>query len=936
MKNQIIIRGARTHNLKDIDVTLPRNKLVVITGMSGSGKSSLAFDTIYAEGQRRYVESLSAYARQFLDQMDKPDVDVIEGLSPAVSVEQKSTSHNPRSTVGTVTEIFDYLRLLFARAGRPYCYQCGKPIEKQTIPQIVERLQQFHHDKRIYLLAPIIQDRKGEHQKELDQLKAMGFARVKINGELWDLGEPIKLDKKRKHSIDVVIDRFAINEDHRSRLHESLETAFQLGQGHARIDFLDDKRRVAKSELISINNACGDCGISYPKIEPQMFSFNSPQGACQHCDGLGELMYVDEQLVVPNDRLSIKSGAIVPWFGKKSNYYQSLLEAVAKTHKFKLDTPFYKLSNKIKKVIFEGASDYMKIKAGRYSYEGFFEGVKTNIMRRYEETDSDWMRGELSKFMSYQTCPKCQGNRLKQESLHILISKKSIGDVSALSVAKLSDFFQKLKLTKTETAIATPIVKEIQARLGFLLNVGLNYLTLDRKSHTLSGGEAQRIRLATQIGSALVGVTYVLDEPSIGLHQRDNDRLIETLKGLRDVGNTVLVVEHDEDTILAADYLLDLGPRAGVHGGEVVYAGPVKGVLRQKESLTGAYLSGKKSIEVPKKRRKGQQLALKIKSASVNNLQSVNVDFPLGKFICVTGVSGSGKSSLINDTLYPALMHALHDSKMRIGHHKGIQNHEAIDKVINIDQSPIGRTPRSNPATYTGLFTPIRELFSQTPEAKARGYKPGRFSFNVKGGRCDTCDGDGLIRIEMHFLPDVFVKCEVCQGKRFNSETLSIFYRGKNIADVLKMTVEDALAFFTNIPTIHRRLETLNRVGLGYIELGQAATTLSGGEAQRIKLSRELAKRSTGKTVYIMDEPTTGLHYEDVKQLLEVLNELVDQGNTAIIIEHNLHVVKVADHIIDLGPEGGDGGGMIVATGTPEQVSKNKKSYTGHYLKTVI
>lgn len=936
MIEAIYIKGARTHNLKNIDVRLPRNKLCVITGMSGSGKSSLAFDTIYAEGQRRYVESLSAYARQFLEQMDKPDVDLIEGLSPAVSVEQKSSSHNPRSTVGTVTEIYDYFRLLFARIGKPFCYHCGRPIEKQTISQIIERLLLFHNNRRINILAPIVSRRKGEHQRDLDRVKAQGFVRVKIDGELKDLAEEIRLDKKKKHTIEVVVDRFRITDEQRSRLSESLEVAFHLGDGLARVDFLDEHRRAVNSELLSIKNACVQCGISYPKIEPQMFSFNSPQGACPHCDGLGELMYVDENLVVPNDRLSINQGAIVPWYGKKTNYYQALLEAAAQEYGFSLDTPFYKLPASIREKLFEGTSDYLRIKTGRYCYDSFFEGIKNNLMRRYEETDSDWMRGEIAKYMSYQHCPKCGGSRLRRESRFIRIADHNIAEVTALPITKILKFVTTLKLKEGEREIAGRIIKEISDRLGFLLNVGLGYLTLDRKTHTLSGGEAQRIHLATQIGSALVGVTYVLDEPSIGLHHRDTDRLIATLKKLRDVGNTVIVVEHDEDTIRAADYVLDLGPKAGIHGGKVVYAGPVGGILKNENSLTGAYLSHKKVIEVPGVRRKGSGKYLILRGARQNNLKNITVKFPLGKFICITGVSGSGKSSLVNDTLYPALMHKLHGSRMRIGKHKDILHAEEIDKVINIDQSPIGRTPRSNPATYTGLFTHIRDLFSDLPESKARGYKAGRFSFNVKGGRCDSCDGDGLIRIEMHFLPDVFVMCEVCGGKRFNGETLSIYYKGKNIADVLKMTVDEAYEFFKNIPSIRRKCETLFRVGLGYIELGQAATTLSGGEAQRIKLSRELSKRSTGRTMYILDEPTTGLHFEDVKMLLDVLNELVDKGNTVIVIEHNLHVAKVADHIIDLGPEGGDGGGKIVAAGTPEEVATKKSSHTAKFLKKLL
>lgn len=936
MKDQIVIKGARTHNLKNINVSIPRNKLVVITGMSGSGKSSLAFDTIYAEGQRRYVESLSAYARQFLDRMDKPDVDAIEGLSPAVSVEQKNTSHNPRSTVGTVTEIYDYLRLLFARIGKPYCYECGKPIEKQSVPEIVEKLLLFKKGARIYVLAPVISDRKGEHQKELERLLAMGFARVKVNGEILDLTDKIQLDKKKKHDIDVMVDRMVVEEQNRTRLSESLETALSLAQGLAKIDYLDGERRVLQTEIISVNNACISCGISYPNIEPQMFSFNSPQGACSHCDGLGELMYVDESLVVPNEDLSINQGAIVPWYGKKTNYYQSLLEALAAAHKFSLDDPYRKLNKSIRKVLFEGTSEFLKIKTGRQSFEGFFEGISNNLMRRYRETDSDWMRGEISRFMSYQTCPICAGMRLRKESLSIRIDKLNVGEVSKLSVIKASQFFAALNLGTMQSKIATPILKEIQARLKFLVNVGLNYLTMDRKSHTLSGGEAQRIRLATQIGSALVGVTYVLDEPSIGLHQRDNDKLIETLKGLRDIGNTVLVVEHDEDTILAADYVLDLGPRAGVHGGELVFSGVQNELLKAKNSLTAEYLTHKKSIPVPKKRRSGSGHLLSLKGASENNLKNVDVSFPLGQFICVTGVSGSGKSTLINDTVYPALMQKLHGAKIKAGSHKSLKGDEHIDKVINIDQTPIGRTPRSNPATYTGVFNHIRDLFTETQEAKARGYKPGRFSFNVVGGRCETCSGDGVIKIEMHFLPDVYVKCEVCHGKRFNPDTLSVYFKGKNISDVLHMTVEDAQDFFKNIPSIERKLQTLLRVGLGYIELGQAATTLSGGEAQRIKLSRELAKRSTGKTLYILDEPTTGLHFEDVAQLLSVLNELADSGNTVLVIEHNMHVIKNADTIVDLGPEGGDEGGRIIAEGSPAEICKTKGSYTGKYLKSYL
>ena len=936
MLDHIFVKGARTHNLKNIDVKIPRNKLVVISGLSGSGKSSLAFDTIYAEGQRRYVESLSAYARQFLDQMDKPDVDAIEGLSPAVSVEQKNASHNPRSTVGTTTEIYDYLRLLFARIGTSYCYRCGDPIERQSITQIVDQLFQSETE-RLYILAPIVSFQKGEHQKEFSRLKALGFARVKVDGEPRDLSEEILLDKKKKHDIDVIVDRLKITGDNRQRLTESLETAMNLGEGVCRVEFVDEKQNVKVSQLLSTSNACVKCKISYPKIEPQLFSFNSPQGACENCNGLGELMSVDEDLVVPNPSLSINDGAIVPWYGKKTNYYQNLLESLAKEYDFSLDTPFQKLPKKIQTIIFEGSPHYLRIKTERHSYTGFFEGVKHNLMRRYKETDSDWMRGEIVKFMSEEACLTCKGARLKNLSLHIKISEKNIAELTNFSVEKIFEFFQKTKFTQKQQEIAKQILREITVRLEFLKNVGLNYLTLSRKSHTLSGGEAQRIRLATQIGSALVGVTYILDEPSIGLHQRDNDRLISTLKSLRDMGNTVIVVEHDEDTIKTADYIIDLGPRSGIHGGHLVYAGLVPGILKDKNSLTGQYLSGEKTIEVPPSRRNGGGEILKLTGAHENNLKNIDVEFPLGKFICITGVSGSGKSTLINHTLYPVLMRNLYKSKIRIGRHKNfIVKEKSVDKVINIDQSPIGRTPRSNPATYTGLFAPIRELFSALPESKARGYKAGRFSFNVRGGRCDHCEGDGVIRIEMHFLPDVFVRCEVCDGKRFNRETLEICFKGKNITQVLEMSVEESLEFFHNIPSIQKKCLTLSHVGLGYIHLGQAATTLSGGEAQRIKLARELSKRSTGKTIYFLDEPTTGLHYEDVKYLLKVLSEFVDQGNTVIVIEHNLHVIKTADHIIDLGPEGGDGGGMIVAQGTPEKVAQNKNSYTGRYLRGML
>lgn len=937
MLSDIVIRGARTHNLKNINVEIPRNKLVVITGLSGSGKSSLAFDTIYAEGQRRYVESLSAYARQFLEMMDKPDVDVIEGLSPAVSVEQKSASHNPRSTVGTTTEIYDYLRLLFARIGKPSCYQCGKPIESQTVTQITDNLLAGRSGKRIYILSPVVSDKKGEHQKEIDRLRQMGFARAKINGEIVELERPVNLDKKKKHSIAVVVDRLVVSNENRQRMAESLENAIGMAQGLCEIDVLGEDRKILASDILSTINACVTCNISYPKIEPQLFSFNSPQGACPECNGLGELMSVDEDLVVPNDTVSINRGAIVPWFGKKTNYYQNLLEALAGAHKFDLNEPFNRLPQKIRRIIFDGVDGFLKIRSEKHSYTGFFEGVKENLMRRYRETDSEWMRGEIAKFMSAQSCPSCAGTRLKKQSLSIKVAGLNIAELTDMPVLRMKEFFLSLPLDEKEKEIAKQINREILARLTFLVNVGLNYLTLSRKSQTLSGGEAQRIRLATQIGSALVGVTYVLDEPSIGLHQRDNDRLIETLKNLRDVGNTVIVVEHDEDTILNADHVIDIGPGSGVHGGELVYSGLVAGLQKCKSSLTGQYLRGQKEIPVPHQRRKGSGRAIEVSGARENNLKNIQVRFPLGQFICVTGVSGSGKSTLVNGILYPAILRQLHQSKQRIGRHGQVSfDRDAVDKCIHIDQSPIGRTPRSNPATYTGLFTHIRDLFAVLPEAKSRGYRAGRFSFNVRGGRCERCQGDGVIRIAMHFLPDVYVKCEECHGRRFNRETQEIFYRGKNICDVLGMSVEEALSFFQNIPSVRKKCETLFRVGLGYIQLGQAATTLSGGEAQRIKLSRELSKRSSGKTVYFLDEPTTGLHFEDVRQLLDVLSELVDQGNTVVVIEHNLHVIKVADHIIDLGPEGGEGGGAVVATGTPEEVVKNRASLTGKYLKLFL
>ncbi|MBI2340408.1 MAG: excinuclease ABC subunit UvrA [Deltaproteobacteria bacterium] len=931
----IYIKGARQHNLKNIDVEIPRNKLVVITGLSGSGKSSLAFDTIYAEGQRRYVESLSAYARQFLEQMGKPDVDLIEGLSPAISIDQKAASHNPRSTVGTVTEIYDYLRLLYARVGRAFCYKCGKPISSQTISQMVDQVAGLPEGAKINLLSPIVRLRKGEYHKELDQLKKEGFARVKIDGVTHELSEKIDLEKKKKHTIDLIVDRLVVKKGLEARLADSFETALKYGEGLAKVEVIGDDATL----LFSTRNACVDCGVSYPSIEPQMFSFNSPQGACPACDGLGTKMFFDPELVIPNPNLSLREGAIAPWAGKTTLYYASILQALAKHYKFDIYTPFKDLPKKIQETILFGSGNeeiqfsYDKGE-GRHYYTAPFEGVVASLSRRYQETDSDWIREEMEKFMNIQPCAGCSGSRLKPESLSILLDNRNIYETTKLTTEQARDFLKGLKLSKKEGTIARRILKEIDERLSFLVNVGLDYLTLDRTSATLAGGEAQRIRLATQIGSMLVGVLYILDEPSIGLHQRANSRLIATLKKLRDLGNSVLVVEHDEETMRNADHIIDMGPGAGIHGGEIVAEGTPADIIRNRRSLTGQYLAGKKSIPTPKKRRPPSNRRLVLRGASCNNLKNIDVEFPLGLFIGITGVSGSGKSSLINDTLYPALAQRLYGSRMVAGKHKTIEGIELVDKIINIDQSPIGRTPRSNPATYTGLFTHIRDLFCQLPESKARGYRPGRYSFNVKGGRCEACEGDGVIKIEMHFLPDVYVECEVCHGKRYNRETLEIQYKGKNIAEILSMTVEQAFDFLRNIPVIKAKLETLKEVGLDYIELGQSATTLSGGEAQRIKLARELSKRSTGKTIYILDEPTTGLHFDDILKLLNVLNKLVEGGNTVIVIEHNLDVVKSADYIIDLGPEGGAKGGEVIAIGTPEQIAACRTSYTGQFLKS--
>jgi excinuclease ABC subunit A len=932
----INIKGAREHNLKDLHLTLPREKLVVITGLSGSGKSSLAFDTIYAEGQRRYVESLSAYARQFLELMEKPDIDSIDGLSPAISIEQKTSSRNPRSTVGTVTEIYDYLRLLYARIGRVSCYGCGREITSQTVQHIVDQVQSIPVGKKIMIMSPIARGRKGEFKKEILDMKRKGFVRVRIDGEVRSLDEEITLDKKFKHTLEIVVDRLVIKEKMGKRLADSVETALTHGEGSIVVSIIEEEEL-----LFSEKFACSYCNISYPELEPRLFSFNNPQGACSKCDGLGIKMVIDPELVVPDDSLSIRDGALKPWEKRSSIYYHQMLDTISAHFKFKLNTPFNKLTKKIQKILLYGSGDehikYFFEKDGRQQhYTDTFDGVIPDLERRYLETDSTWSREEIARFMRALPCQQCEGKRLRKEAISVKVTDLNIVELTSFSIGKAYKFFKDLKLTKQENNIGRRIVKEIKERLGFLTNVGLEYLSLDRTSATLSGGESQRIRLATQIGSSLMGVLYVLDEPSIGLHQRDNDRLLATLVRLRDLGNTVIVVEHDEATIRAADYVVDLGPGAGVHGGEITFAGTPKALLTSKSSLTGQYLSGKKKIVTPDQRRKGNGEFLEVLGASENNLKNVNVKFPLGCLICVTGVSGSGKSTLTLDILYKSLAKHFYRSVDKPGAFDKIQGIHYLDKVIDIDQSPIGRTPRSNPATYTGVFTLIRELFSQVPEARARGYKPGRFSFNVKGGRCEACQGDGVIKIEMHFLPDVFVTCEVCQGKRFNRETLEILYKGKSIADVLNMTAEEGNEFFINIPAIKNKLQTIKDVGLDYIRLGQQATTLSGGEAQRVKLSKELSKRSTGRTLYILDEPTTGLHFADIEHLLKVLQKLVDTGNTVIIIEHNMDVIKTADHLIDLGPEGGDGGGRILAEGTPEKISKSKTSYTGKYLKEYL
>ncbi|UCD11635.1 MAG: excinuclease ABC subunit UvrA [Nitrospinaceae bacterium] len=936
-QESLIIKGAREHNLKNLTLSFPRNKLVVFTGLSGSGKSSLAFDTIYAEGQRRYVESLSAYARQFLELMEKPDVDTIDGLSPAISIEQKTSSRNPRSTVGTVTEIYDYLRLLFARIGRVFCYSCGREIASQTVQQIVDQIQAIPEGTRVLVLAPVVQERKGEFKKELLALRKKGFVRARVDGEVLELDAGIALDKKYKHSIEAVVDRLVIKPGMGKRLADSVEAALNHGQGALTASILNNGGP-PEDLLFSEKFACGYCGISYPELEPRLFSFNNPQGACPACDGLGSKMEIDPDLVVPEPRLSIREGAIKPWEKKTSANFHQMLETLAKHFKFKLTTPFKQLPEKTRKVLLMGAGDepikyYYEKDARKHFYTGTYDGVIPDLLNRYHETDSAALREEIARYMRPLPCPRCGGARLKKEGLAVKVGGMNIVGLTGLSIGRLLNFFMELTLSANEHSIARRIVKEIKERLSFLTNVGLDYLTLDRTSATLSGGESQRIRLATQIGSSLTGVLYVLDEPSIGLHQRDNDRLLNTLLRLRDLGNTVLVVEHDEKTILSADHVVDLGPGAGVHGGEIVFSGTPAELLKDKRSLTGKYLSGAMQIPLPEKRREGSGHRLHIAGATANNLKNIDVQIPLGCLVLVTGVSGSGKSTLVLDILYRALAQHFWKSTTKPGPFKTIRGVDHLDKVIDIDQSPIGRTPRSNPATYTGVFTLIRDLFSQVPEARARGYKPGRFSFNVKGGRCEACQGDGVLKVEMHFLPDVFVTCEVCHGKRFNRDTLEILYKGKNIAEVLEMTAEEAREFFQNIPAIQSRLKTITSVGLDYIHLGQAATTLSGGEAQRVKLAKELSKRGTGRTLYILDEPTTGLHFADIEQLLKVLSRLVDQGNTVLIIEHNMDVIKTADYIIDLGPEGGDGGGRILAEGTPEAIIKSKKSFTGQYLK---
>ena len=939
MIEQIQIRGARTHNLKNINLDIPRDKLIVITGLSGSGKSSLAFDTIFAEGQRRYVESLSAYARQFLSMMEKPDIDHIEGLSPAISIEQKTTSHNPRSTVGTVTEIYDYLRLLYARAGTPKCPDHDIPLSAQTISQMVDHVLELPEDSKLMLLAPVIQDRKGEYQSLIDDLKRQGFLRARIDGQVYELDEAPELEKNHKHTIEVVVDRFKVRADLELRLAESFETAINLTDGVARIAWMDDPD---KADLVySSRFACPECGYSLNELEPRLFSFNNPAGACPDCDGIGNIQYIDAERVVSNPSISLPGGAVRGW-DRRNAWYYGMLQSLAKHYAFDLDMPFSELPDNIRQIILFGSGDdeiEFKYPSGSGSHKSRshpFEGIIPNMERRYRETESNAVREEMSKYVAQQACPHCHGTRLNRSSRHVFVADKALPSIVSMSVSNCHAFFEQLSLPGNKGEIADKIVKEISARLQFLVNVGLNYLSLDRSSDTLSGGEAQRIRLASQIGAGLVGVMYILDEPSIGLHQRDNDRLIETLNHLRDIGNTVIVVEHDEDAILSADYVIDIGPGAGVHGGEIVAEGTPNEIMNNPKSLTGQYLSGQMEIQIPPQRTPHSGQVFTLRGASSNNLKNLDVEFPVGLFTCVTGVSGSGKSTLINDTLYRLLAREINKSSVRPANYESFEGGDHFDKVVDIDQAPIGRTPRSNPATYTGLFTPIRELFSGTQEARSRGYKPGRFSFNVKGGRCEACQGDGVIKVEMHFLPDIYVPCDVCRSKRYNRETLDIHYKGKNIHEVLEMTIEEAVVFFHAIPVIHKKLQTMMDVGLSYITLGQRATTLSGGEAQRIKLARELSKRDTGRTIYILDEPTTGLHFHDVEQLLQVLLRLRDHGNTIIVIEHNLDIIKTADWVIDLGPEGGAGGGQLLAQGTPEQVADNPDSFTGHYLKKIL
>ncbi|MGK5510787.1 excinuclease ABC subunit UvrA [Brevibacillus formosus] len=933
----IVVKGARAHNLKNVDVVIPRDKFVVLTGLSGSGKSSLAFDTIYAEGQRRYVESLSAYARQFLGQMDKPDVDSIEGLSPAISIDQKTTSRNPRSTVGTVTEIYDYLRLLYARVGRAVCPEHGIEIQSQTIEQMVDRLMEYPERTRMQILAPMVQGRKGEHVKLLEDIRKQGFVRVRVNGEITDLSEDIKLEKNKKHNIEVVVDRIVVKPDVQARLADSLETALRLADGKVIVDVMEQEEL-----LFSEKHACPVCGFSIGELEPRIFSFNSPFGACSECDGLGVKLEVDPDMVVPDATKTLNDGAIGAWEPKTSTYYQQLLESACRHFNIRMDVPYEELTAAHRQILMYG-SEGEKI---HFRYENEFgqvreavvpfEGVVINLQRRHLETSSDYIREQIEGFMSQKACPVCKGQRLRQESLAVKVGERSISELTTLSILDAHQFVDGLELTERETKIANLIVKEIKARLNFLIDVGLDYLTLSRAAGTLSGGEAQRIRLATQIGSSLMGVLYILDEPSIGLHQRDNARLIKTLEHMTKLGNTLIVVEHDEDTMMACDYIIDIGPGAGIHGGQIVAAGTPEEVMKDPNSLTGAYLSGRKFIPVPLERRKPSDKWIKIEGAKENNLKNVTAKLPLGVFVAVTGVSGSGKSTLINEILQKTLARDLNKAKVKPGEHRRILGLEHLDKVIDIDQSPIGRTPRSNPATYTGVFDDIRDLFASTNEAKVRGYKKGRFSFNVKGGRCEACSGDGIIKIEMHFLPDVYVPCEVCHGKRYNRETLDVKYKGKSIADVLEMTIEDGVEFFRNLPKIERKLQTIVDVGLGYMKLGQPATTLSGGEAQRVKLASELYRRSTGRTLYILDEPTTGLHTDDIDRLLKVLQRLVENGDTVLVIEHNLDVIKTVDYIVDLGPEGGTRGGEIVGTGTPEEVAKMEGSYTGIYLKPIL